>query len=339
MEQPILFIAILVSFILTVIILPKWIKKCKITGLLWEDMNKYKHPKNVAASGGIVVIMAFVIGVLAYIAIRTFIIGDLDGITREIFGLLSVVLILAVVGLTDDMLGWKHGGLSIRVRIFLALMASIPLVVINAGDSAVNLPFIGSINLGLLYPLILIPIGIAGATTTYNFLAGFNGLETGQGIIIISFLSFIAYITGSSWLAMIGLCMVISLIVFYYYNKFPAKVFPGDILTWSIGALIACMAILGNFEKIALFVFMPYILEMILKLRGKLKMQSFGIPNKGGSLEMPYNKIYGLTHFSIWFLKKFRRKVYEKDVVYLIFSFQIIICLAALVIFKSSLFI
>jgi len=339
MEQPILFAAILISFILTMMVLPKWIRKCKQVGLVWEDMNKPKHPKNVAASGGIVVIMAFIIGVLAYIAIRTFVIGDLNSITREILGLLSVILILAVIGLTDDMLGWKHGGLSIRMRIFLALMASVPLVVINAGDSAINLPFMGAVNIGILYPLILIPLAIAGATTTYNFLAGFNGLESGQGIIIISFLSFIAYITGSSWLAMVGLCMVTSLIVFYYYNKFPAKVFPGDILTWSIGALIACMAILGNFEKIALFVFIPYILETILKLRGKLKMQSFGIPNKDGSLEMPYNKIYGLTHLSIFILKKFKSRVYEKDVVYLIFAFQIIICLAALVIFKSSLFI
>jgi len=339
MEQPILFIAILISFILTFMVLPRWIRKCKQVGLVWEDMNKPKHPKNVAASGGIVVIMAFIIGVLSYIAIRTFVIGDLNGITREILGLLSVVLILAVIGLTDDMLGWKHGGLSIRMRIFLALMASIPLVVINAGDSTVNLPFMGAVNMGILYPLILIPLGIAGATTTYNFLAGFNGLETGQGIIIVSFLSFIAYITGSSWLAMVGLCMVAALIVFYHYNKFPAKVFPGDILTWSIGALIACIAILGSFEKIALFVFMLYILETILKVRGKLKKQSFGIPNKDGSLEMPYDKIYGLTHLSIFIIKKFKDKVYERDVVYFIFAIQIIICLAALIVFKSSLFI
>jgi len=339
MEQPILFVAILASFIATLFVLPIWIKKCKITNLLWEDMNKYKHPKNVAASGGIVVIMAFIIGVLVYIAIRTFILNDGDGVTNLIFSLLSVILILATVGLTDDLLGWKHGGLSIRMRIFLALMASIPLVVINAGNSAINLPFIGAVNIGILYPLILIPLAITGATTTYNFLAGFNGLEAGQGIIIVLFLSFIAYITGSSWLAMVGLCMVASLIVFYYYNKFPAKVFPGDILTWSIGALIACMAILGNFEKIALFIFIPYILETILKLRGKLKIQSFGIPNKDGSLEMPQIKIYGLTHLSIFILKKFKEKVYEKDVVYFIFAIQIIICLAALIVFKNSLFI
>jgi len=332
-----LFGAIFISFILTILILPKWIKKCKQVGLLWGDMNKFNQEKNVAASGGIIVVMSFVLGVLFYIATRTFFI-DGNGTSLEIFALITVILILAIVGFVDDVLGWTFKGLSIRFRLFLAFMASIPLVVINVGVSEIGIPFIGSIDIGILYPLILIPIGIAGATTTYNFLAGFNGLEAGQGIIILSFLSLIAYITGTLWLAIIGLCMVASLLVFYFYNKYPAKVFPGDVLTYTIGALIAGMAILGNFEKIAVFVFIPYILETILKVRGRLKKQSFGIPNEDKSLEMPYNKIYGLTHLSIFILKKFKRKVYEKDVVYLIFIFQIMICLSALIMFNNWLF-
>lgn len=336
--EEILFLAALLSAALTAIVTPIWIRKCQKVGMLWENMNQYGHPKNLAASGGIVVIMAFIISVLSYIAIRTFILGYKNGITIELFALLTVVLILALIGLTDDLLGWKHGGLSWKFRILLAFVASIPLVVINAGESIINLPFFGVVNLGLIYPLILIPLGIAGTTTTYNFLAGFNGLEAGQGIIIISFLSFIAYVTGSSWLALVGLIMVASLMVFYYHNKFPAKVLPGDILTWSIGSLIGIMAILGNFEKIAVFIFIPYILETILKVRGRLKKQSFGIPNKDGSLEMPYDKIYGLTHVSIWILKKFKKKVYENDVVYLIFAFQIVLCLLALLIFRGYLF-
>ncbi|MDP2925987.1 MAG: glycosyl transferase family 4 [Nanoarchaeota archaeon] len=336
--EELLFLSILISFALSMILLPKWIKKCNKTGLLWEDMNKYNHPKNVASSGGIIVVMSFVIAVLIYIAIRTFIFQDSDGITTKIFAMLSIVLILAIVGLVDDLLGWRHGGLSVRFRIFLVFAASIPLVVINAGNHTINLPFLGELSLGLIYPLILVPIGIAGATTTYNFLAGFNGLEAGQGIIILSFLSFVAYVTGNPWLSIVGLCMVASLIAFYVFNKYPAKVFPGDIMTYSVGALIACMAILGNFEKIAVFIFFLYIIETFLKLRGNLKKQSFGLPRKDGSIDMPYNKIYGISHLSIFLLKKIKKKVYEKDAVYLIFIFQIIICLLALLIFKEALF-
>lgn len=336
--KTILSLSIFISFFLSLIFLPKWIKKCRKIGMLWEDMNKPNHPKEVASSGGIVVVMAFILGVLFYIAVRTFFVENINGINLEIFALLTTILILSVVGLTDDLFGWRHGGLSIKFRLFMSFFASIPLVVINAGIHDINLPFIGQTNLGLLYPLFLIPLGIVGATTTYNFLAGFNGLEAGQGIIILSFLSFVAYATGTPWLSVVGLCMVASLFVFYVYNKYPAKVFPGDILTYSIGALIAIMAILGNFERIALFIFIPYVIETGLKLRGRLKKQSFGKPNNDNSLEMPYDKIYGLTHLSIYILKKFKKKVYEKDVVHLIFMFQIIIILLALAIFKGVLF-
>ncbi|MEK6914133.1 MAG: glycosyl transferase family 4 [Nanoarchaeota archaeon] len=332
----ILLIPILLSFILTFYTLPKWIKKCEEVGFLWEDMNKIVRNKNVAASGGIIVVISFVIGVLSYIALKTFILGENGEITK-IFALLAVILILALVGFVDDVLGWTFRGLSIRFRLFLAFMASIPLVVINAGSKIINIPFLGIVDLGFYYPLLLIPIGIAGATTTYNFLAGFNGVESGQGIIILSFLSFVAYKTGNSWLSVVGLCMVASLIVFYFYNKFPAKVFPGDILTYAIGALIASMAILGNFEKIAVFMFIPYIIETFLKLRGNLTKQSFGKINENGSLDLPYGKIYGMTHLSLKILKKFKNKVYEKEVVYLIFLFQILICFLALFIFKNNL--
>jgi len=337
--QSILLLAILVSFILTLVTLPRWIKKCKQVDLLWEDMNKFGHPKNVASSGGVVVVAAFVMGVLAYIAIRVFVFHEGDAINQSSLAILCSILILSLVGIIDDFLGWKRGGLSIKIRIFLAFAAAIPLAVINAGESHITLPFLGTVSLGIFYPLVMIPLGIAGASIAYNFLAGFNGLEAGQGIIILLFLSFIAYITGSSWLSIIGLCMVASLIAFMFYNKYPAKVFPGNAMTWAIGGLIAAMAIIGNFEKVAVFVFSLYIIEVILKLRGKLKKQSFGIPDKDNNLKMPFNKIYGLTHLSIFILSKFKKEVKEKDVVYFIFAVQIIICLLALLIFKNTLFV
>ena len=176
----------------------------------------------------------------------------------------------------------------------------------------------------------------SNVTTVYNFLAGFNGLEAGQGILIVGFLSCVAYITGTHWLSLVGLCMVASLGAFWIFNKMPAKVFPGDIMTYSVGALIGAMAILGNFERIAFIVFIPYVIEMILKVRGKIELKdgkfpkSFGIPKKDGSLDLPYKKIYGLTHFSIWFLKKFKKRVFEDDVVYFIHIIQILFILFAI---------
>jgi UDP-N-acetylglucosamine--dolichyl-phosphate N-acetylglucosaminephosphotransferase len=111
--------------------------------------------------------------------------------------------------------------------------------------------------------------------------------------------------------------MIAALFGFFIFNIFPARVFPGDVLTYAVGAFIAAIAIMGNLEKIAIIFFVPYGIESILKMRGRLKKHSFGIPSKDGSLEEPYGKIYGLEHFAIRVLKKIKPsgKVYEKDVV------------------------
>jgi UDP-N-acetylglucosamine--dolichyl-phosphate N-acetylglucosaminephosphotransferase len=263
------------------------------------------------------------LGVLYYIAMKTLLVSMDTRLMLEIFALLTTILIFTCFGLVDDLLGWKNGGLSKKFRFFLAFVAATPLVVINAGNSTISLPFFGAVHLGIIYPLLIIPLAIAACATTFNFLAGFNGLEAGQGIIILTFLSLVAFLTGSPRLTLVGMTMVSALVVFYFYNKVPAKVFPGDSLTWSIGALAAGMGILGNFEKIVVIVFIPYLFELILKLRGKLEVSSFAKPTKDGSLIMPHKKIYGLTHFSLFVLSKIKKKVYEKDVVLFIHIIQL----------------
>ncbi len=335
MKIYILLIPIIASFLTTLALLPSWIKKAKQIGLVWEDMNKYKK-YFVSGSGGIIAVLGFVIGVLLYVSYKVFLFNSKDGNLVEIFALLSCILLLATVGFIDDLLGWRKGGLSKKSRIILELFAAIPLIVINAGRSSVILPFFGGIDLGLWYPLVIIPIGIVGAATTFNILAGFNGLEAGQGIIVLSGFSLVAYMLGDTWLTLIGLCMIAALCAFIIFNFNPARVFPGDSLTYTVGGLAACMAILGNFEKIAVFFFIPYALESILKLRGDVKMQSFGLPQKDGSLELRYDKIYSVNHLSICLMKKIGVKPTESRVVISIWTFQILIILIGLLIFRRG---
>jgi UDP-N-acetylglucosamine--dolichyl-phosphate N-acetylglucosaminephosphotransferase len=335
MDKVLLF-PLIVGFFITFLFVPYWIKKARKIGLVWEDMNKFQKNK-VAGSGGVIVVMGFIISVLVYVSLKTFYFKSMENIT-DIFAITTSVLMLTSIGLIDDLFGWQHGGLSKKLRMFLCLFAAIPLIVINAGESQIGLPILGVVNLGLIYPLVLIPLGIVGASTTFNMLAGFNGLETSQGIILLSALGFVVYQTGTPWLAMVCLCMVVCLLAFYIFNKNPAEVFPGDSLTYSIGGVIAMVAIFGNIEKIAVFFFIPYILETFLKLNGGLNKHSFGKPNSDDSLEMPYEKVYGLEHLAIKIIKTRKKEVKENDVVYLINAFQIVVIAVGLVIFRTAIF-
>jgi len=319
--EPLLIVAIFASFFCTFLAIPYLIKRAKEEGLVGKDVHKLDK-REVAEGGGLGLIFGFSVGVLIYIGLITFYFHNTSNISN-IFALLCVVLFASIIGIIDDLLGWKKG-LSKTIRILMMLFAAVPLMVIHAGDSTML-----GINIGLLYPLLIIPLGIIGATTTFNFLAGYNGLESSQGVILLSSLAIATFLTGNAWLSVVILCMVASLIAFYIFNKCPACIFPGDILTYSVGALIACVAILGNIEKITVIFFTPYIIETILKVRGKLKKESFAKLNSDGSLDMPYDKIYGLEHLAVWTLKKVKpsKKAYEREVVWLINGFQIIVIL------------
>lgn len=333
----VLILPLAISLIVVLTLMPWWIRKVKSVGLVWDDMNKIKSEK-VSGSGGLIVLLAFLLSVLSYVAYRVFILESENGFLLEIFVILTMVTFMGFVGFIDDLFGWRKGGLSARSRILITIFGAIPLIAIKAGDSVANLPLLGLVDLGLIYPLLFIPLGVVATTTTFNMLAGFNGLEAGQGIILLSGLAFVSYLTGSAWLAFVCLCMVLALLGFFVYNKFPARAFPGDVMTYSIGVMIAAVAILGNFEKLAVFFYIPYIIEVILKSRGGLKKSSFGKPMKDGALDNQYNKIYSLNHLSISVLKKIGIKSTEENAVKMIWGFQLFIVILGIFLSRETLF-
>ncbi len=332
MVEKIIIVPILLSFLATLLLVPFWIRKAREIGMTWEDMNKKDKPK-VSGAGGMIVVFGFIVGVFSFIALNVFVFVGEDRTIINALAAVSSVLFLSFIGFVDDLFGWKRGGLTRTSRIILVLFASIPLVVISAGRKALTIPFLGGIELGIIYPLLFIPLGIIGATTTFNFLAGFNGLEAGNGIIIISGLSIFAYIGGNSWLAVLGLCMIAPLFAFLIFNFSPAKILPGDILTYSVGGLIAIIAILGGLEKIAVFFFIPVIAEVILKVRGKLVKQSFGEPQEDDSLKLKYEKIYSLNHLAIYLMNKFGIRATERKVVVSIWMLYVVFVVAGFLIF------
>ena len=312
-------ISVLISFLATWIITRKWIRKAPEIGLLGFDMNKPGMPK-VAEMGGTCIVFGFVMGILTYIGLMTFYLHKTDQV--EILAVLCTVLMTCIIGMMDDLLGWKKG-LRQWQKPLLTLFAAMPIMVINAGHSTMNLPLLGSIHWGIFYPLLIVPIGIVGASNVYNMVAGYNGLETGMGIIILSTLGYVAFVTGKSSAMMLAICMVGALVAFLHYNWYPAKVFPGDTMTYSVGALVACVAVLGDMEGIAVMLFLPYAVDFFLQLRSGFKSEAFAKANEDMSLEKVNMGIYHLTHLAIAVLKRVKGKVYERDVVLFVYGIEL----------------
>lgn len=313
--NPLLFLAIAISFLATFFFTWKWIPVARRVGLVGKDANKYAQPE-VAEMGGVAVMAGILGGTLFYVGLNTFVLNQPE-FNLTLFATISTIMIIAFVGIVDDLLGWKMG-LSQLQKPLLTIPAALPMMVINAGNSSISLPLFGDVNLGILYPLLFVPIGIIGASNGFNMLAGYNGLESGMGIIIVSAISLVAYSTGSGYVAMLGAITVAALVAFLLFNWYPAKVFPGNTFTYMIGAIIGCLAILANVEKLALMAFIPYFVDFALKARSRMKAEEFGKAQPDGSLLKPYEKYYGLPHVMIDAVSKVKGKAYERDIVLVI---------------------
>ncbi len=327
MVQTFLIACFAASFLATLLVIPSWIRRAKKAGMVGRDMHKVEA-RYAAEMGGMPVLIGFIVGLLMFVAINTFYFSAPQK-NLQILALFSTILISAIIGIVDDILGWKMG-LRQWQKPLLTLFAALPMVVVNAGYSQVTLPLLGVVDLTYLYPILVIPIAVAGASNGFNMVGGYNGLEAGMASIILSTMGFIAWHNEQGWVAVIALCMVSSLLAFYLFNRYPARIFPGNTLSYSVGALIACVAIAGNMEKAALVLFIPYFLQLPLKLRGFMQKESFARVQSDGTLVEPYPKWYAIEHVTISFLRKVYGKAYEKSVTNTLMLFELMLALFVL---------
>ena len=325
-----LIISLLISFLITLGLTPYWIKRARNANLVGKDIHK-TDSRDVAEIGGLPVFIGIIFGVLSYVAIKTFAMSQ-TAHNSIIMGLLTTLLLFILIGLIDDILGWKIG-IKQWQKPVLTFFAVMPLAVLNAGVSTINLPLLGDVNLGLLYPLLFIPVFVTVFANGFNMIAGYNGLEAGQGAIILFTLGFIVWQQGFGWVAMIAGCSVMALLAFLIFNKYPSKIFPGDTLTYPLGALIGIVAVLGSAEKAAVILFLPYVVEFFLKLRGRFRKESFAKVLEDGSLRLRYANWYGLEHVMLSLLGRFKRKVREYEVVFGLWLLQLVLVMLVLVLF------
>jgi UDP-N-acetylglucosamine--dolichyl-phosphate N-acetylglucosaminephosphotransferase len=332
-----ILVASALSFLITYLMVPYFNKFMLSARIIGHDIMKKSKPV-VADMGGPGVVSGFLIGVFYFIGAEIFFPPRLPGIVY-ILASLNTILIITLIGIFDTLTvlvkrregtgvfeQFKKIGLPRWLYFFIPVPAAVPLMAVNAGISKMNFPFIGTVELGMVYPLVLIPLAVLCCCNATNFLAGFNGLEAGMGIILLLSLGFYAYLQGQSNSAMLSICFAAALLSFLKYNWYPAKVFPGD-LNYTIGAVFVSATVIGNMEKFAILCFTPYIIEAFLKAASRFEAESYGVLQPDGTLKPRSKKIRGLTHL-VMGLGRFT----EPQVSLILIGFEAIVCVFAFIV-------
>lgn len=318
------------AFVITMLIVPFIIKRFKERKIVGRDMNKLEKPE-VAEMGGITVLLGFSFAMMLAIFLFSYL-GFFQSLnlTALLAGFITIVLV-GFLGIVDDLIGWKKG---IRQwqHALIPLAAALPLMALNVGSDYIVLPFVGAMTVGILYSLVIVPLGITSAANATNMLAGMNGLEAGLGIINTLIILIIAAMRFQVEAAILMAAMLGALIAFMRFNWFPAKIFPGDSLTLMVGAGIASAVIIGDMERIGIALFAIYFIELGFKAKHFFQTECFGIPQKDGTLKAD-PRGGSLTH---WIMR--RGKFTEKQVVGIILMMQVIIAFTVYLLFKYKRF-
>src|SRR5919202_1221023 len=243
------------SFFITLFGTAKMINWLTAKGKVVQDYHKPDKPRIPRPAGP-----ALVAGMVAAEIILFLLTWEI-----RVIAILLTAVISFFIGFVDDkkvLPGW--------FKPVALIIAAIPLIVLGAHQSHLNLEF-GKVAIPLLYiPLILVIIPIAG--NTINSIDVLNGVASGFIIIAMFPLLVSIAIFGSNEVFVAALPLLFGTIALYKYHKFPSKIFPGDSGTLLMGAMYGAIAIAGNSEIIAVIAILPAVMNSFLFLASVKKI-------------------------------------------------------------------
>lgn len=196
-------------------------------------------------------------------------------------GLLSLQSIV-ILGLGDDLfdIRWRH-------KVLIPAFSSIPMLIVyyvDFGVTQVLVPiplqqYLGpSIDLGWMYYVYMAAVAIF-CPNSINMLAGINGIEVAQSIVIAILLLINDFLylppmmpnvhpaTDSHLFSAYFLIPFIAVsLALLWHNWFPARVFVGDTYCYFAGMVFAVVGILGHFSKTLLLMFVPQVFNFLYSI-------------------------------------------------------------------------
>ncbi|RNF08629.1 putative UDP-N-acetylglucosamine-dolichyl-phosphate N-acetylglucosaminephosphotransferase [Trypanosoma rangeli] len=218
---------------------------------------------------------------------------------RKMDGAVTTITVMLLLGFVDDVLDlrWRH-------KLLLSAIGTFPLMLTYDGSVSIAvprplLPFFSSsfVYLGVFYLLYLSLLCIF-CTNSINILAGVNGVEVAQAIVIavtcIVYNIFRMRLERESLNTSAGHSdshlnphlsvaegggslhelMAISLLApfvgvsaaLWRYNQYPARIFVGDSYTYFAGTVLSVSGVTGHYGKTLILFFIPQLVNFIISL-------------------------------------------------------------------------
>ncbi len=295
-----LLIYLLLSFLLTFILIPPYIrflhkyklgKQIREEALMGKATEFAKLHKNKTGTpsmwAGIILVSIF--SLVALSVVVHFFAADIQSMfnikikyslwnRNETYLALFTLATVGLIWLVDDYLNvrgiGRTKGLSARVKmVLLMIFAGIWAYwfYVKLGHTGLHFPFVGNVSLGALYIPLFIFVIIAMANAV-NVTDGLDGLAGGLLLFNYVVYAFITYTHGLFILSAVCMLIVGALIAFLWFNIKPAQFYMGDVWSLALGANLGIMAMMTDTLAVLIIISGIYILEIcsvIIQLTSK----------------------------------------------------------------------
>lgn len=245
------------------------LRRRAIGQFIQEEVTSHAHKQGVPTMGGIVVVVATVVGYgFAHLQLWTPSGGFQIVVNRfEPGGLLAMMALvgMAGVGFLDDLVKFSNKrslGLSKRSKFAAQLLIAILFAWgATASDVVTEVSFVRplGIDLGVFFFLWVL-LMLTGAANGVNLADGMDGLAAGASTLVVGAYTIIAFwqfrndveiggiyqAVDPLALAIVAAAMFAGLLGFLWWNAHPAEIIMGDVGSQAIGGLLAALALLTN---------------------------------------------------------------------------------------------
>lgn len=254
-----LIIGAIIGLVLGPIIIPE-LKKLKIGQSIRADgPESHLKKSGTPTMGGIIFIIATIVTMIIF--------GVED---NKGYILFLSFLGFGLIGFIDDYLivvKKTNDGLSpsqkFSAQIVVALIIML-LVLKNPEYKNLYVPFMGekTVNLGIFsYPIILFII--LGTVNSVNLTDGLDGLASSVSIVALIAFSVISAYRSEEDVAKFAMALAGGLLGFLQFNKYPAKVFMGDVGSLALGGAFAAIALTTKTSFYLPFIGFIFVIETL----------------------------------------------------------------------------
>ncbi len=176
----------------------------------------------------------------------------LEAAFPKLLALVAGATILLIIGIIDDIRG-------INFSPAIKFVAQIIAAAIAAGGGA-HSSFLPSLWLNIAFSV----LWIVAISNAFNFLDNMDGLSAGIGLICGGIFFWLTASQGQYFSALLFILMVGSLLGFLWYNRYPARIFMGDVGSLFTGYMFGALTLTSSYVVADSTSLLPVIVPIVV---------------------------------------------------------------------------